>query len=135
LLNNSSFIADQLHDTPYFPKSYKVDLAGKAEDYIKMYIQVSWAPVLSCLINPTPSCLGKNYSPLPKFESEFQKMNTTQKLWKVPDPKLRNRLRRAIIDEVIPVYTRYLLAVDYGNAPLKFSPSYLQEMLQELFEG
>jgi hypothetical protein len=62
-------------------------------------------------------------------------MNTTQKLWKVPDPKLRNRLRRAIIDEVIPVYTRYLLAVDYGNAPLKFSPSYLQEMLQELFEG
>ncbi|PVH35204.1 hypothetical protein PAHAL_7G126500 [Panicum hallii] len=102
LLNNSSFIADQLHDTPYFPKSYKVDLAGKAEDYIKMYIQ---------------------------------KMNTTQKLWKVPDPKLRNRLRRAIIDEVIPVYTRYLLAVDYGNAPLKFSPSYLQEMLQELFEG
>ena len=83
--------------------------------------------MLSCLINSTPICLGKNYSPLPKFESEFQKMYTTQKLWKVPDPKLRNRLRRAIIDKIIPAYTRYL-ADDYGNAPLKFSPLNMQEI-------
>jgi len=85
LLNNSSFIADQLHDTPYFPKSYKEDLAGKAEDYMKRYMQVSWALVLSCLINPTPNCLGKNYFPMPKFKSDFQKMYTTQiwrKYWK-----------------------------------------------------
>jgi hypothetical protein len=68
------------------------------------------------------------------FESEFQKTYTTQKLWKVPDPELRNRLRGAIIDEVIPSYTRYL-ADDYGNGPLKFSPLNLEEMLQELFEG
>ncbi|KAG2571690.1 hypothetical protein PVAP13_7KG116600 [Panicum virgatum] len=135
LLNNSSFIADQLHqNASYFPKSYKVDLAGKVEGYMERYMQVSWAPVLSCLINPTPSCFGKNYTPLPKFESEFQKMYTTQKLWKVPDPRLRNWLRRAIIDKVIPCYTRYL-ADGYGNTPLKFSPSNLQEMLQELFEG
>jgi len=133
LLNNSSFIVDQLHDTPYFSKSKK-DLAGKAEGYMKRYIQVSWAPVLSCLINPTPSCFGKNYSPLSKFESELQKIYTTQKLWKVPDPKLRNRLRRAIINELIPRYTRFL-ADYYENAPQKFSPSDLQEMLQELFEG
>ncbi|KAG2571692.1 hypothetical protein PVAP13_7KG116700 [Panicum virgatum] len=101
LLNNSSFIADQLHDTPYFPKSYKEDLAGKAEDYMKRYMQ---------------------------------KMYNTQKLWKVPDPKLRSRLRRAIIDEVIPGYKRYV-GDDNRNVPLKFSPSNLQEMLQELFEG
>jgi len=134
LLNNSSFIAEQLHCTPDFPKSIKIDLVGKVKGYMERYIQVSWAPVLSCLINPTPSCFGKNYSPLSKFESEFQKTYTTQKLWKVPNPCLRNRLRRAIIDKVIPCYTRYL-EDDYGNAPLKFSPSNLQEMLQELFEG
>ena len=86
------------------------------------------------MINPTPSCFGKNYTPLPKFESKFQKMYTTQKLWKVPDHRLRNWLRRAIIDKAIPCYTRYL-ADGYGNTPLKFSPSNLQEMLQELFEG
>ena len=135
LLNNSSFIADQLHQyAPYFPKSYKVDLAGKVEGYMERYIQVSWALVLSCLINPTPCCFGRNYSPLSKFKSEFQKMYNTQKLWKVPHPRLRNRLRKAIIDKVIPCYMWYYLA-EYGNASQKFRPLYLQEMLQELFEG
>ena len=111
-----------------------LDLFDKVKGYMERYMQVSWAPVLSCLINPTPSCFGKNYSPLPKFESEFQKMYTTQKLWKVPNPELRNRLRGAIKGKVIAGYMRYL-ADDYGNAPLKFSTSNLQEMLQELFEG
>ena len=55
-------------------------------------------------------------------------------MWKVPDTKLRSRLRKAIIDEVIPGYKGYL-GDDSGNATLKFSPSYLQEMFQELFEG
>ncbi|KAG2571686.1 hypothetical protein PVAP13_7KG199455 [Panicum virgatum] len=118
-----------------FPdQGLREDLGGKVEGYTKRYIRVSWEPVLSCLINPTPTCFGKNHSPLPKFESEFQKIYTTQKLWKVPHPELRIRLRKAIIDEVIPCYTR-CLADDYGNAPPKFSPSNLQEMLQELFEG
>jgi len=134
LLNNSSFIADKFPDSPHFFKSYKVQLAGKVEGYMERYIQVSWVPVLSCLINPTPSCLGKNCSPLSKFEFEFQKIYTTQKLWKVPNPRVRNRLRRAIIHKIIPAYTRYL-ADDYGNDPRKFSPSNLEEMLQELFEG
>jgi len=133
LLNNSSYIVDQLCVLD-FPQYYREDLGGKVEGYMKRYIRVSWAPVLSCLINPTPTCFGKNHSPLPKFESEFQKIYTTQKLWKVPHPELRIRLRKAIIDEVIPCYTR-CLADDYGNAPPKFSPSNLQEMLQELFEG
>jgi len=134
LLNNSFFIMDELRYALFFHESCKADLAGKVEGYMERFIQVSWAPVLSCLINPTPSCLGKNYSPMSKFESEFQKMYTTQKLLKVRYPDLRNRLRRAIIDKIIPAYTRYL-ADDYGNAPQKFSPSNLEEMLQELFEG
>ena len=58
LLNNSSFIADQLHYAPYFPEPYKVDLADEIKGYMGWYIKVSWAPVLSCLINPT-----QRYSP------------------------------------------------------------------------
>jgi len=134
LLNNTFHIVNLLSCTSDLLKSYKVDLTSKFEGYMERYVQVSWAPVLSCLINPTTSCLGKNYSPLPQFESEFVTIYTTQKLWKVPKPELRSRLRRAIMDKVIPAYRRYL-ADNYGNAPLKFSPSNLQEMLQELFEG
>jgi hypothetical protein len=105
----------------------------KVEQYIESYIEVSWAPMLSCLSNPTPLCLGRNHSPLSKFESEFQKTYTTQKLWKVPDPELRKRLRKAVIEKIIPDYTRYIEDSKVINP--KFTPQELEEMLQELFEG
>jgi hypothetical protein len=54
-------------------------------------------------------------------------------LWKVPDPKLRKTLRTAIIQKIIPRYTKYIK--DNKVTTLKFSPQELEEMLQELFEG
>jgi len=136
LLNNSNFIREQFK----YPPSYiKVDVADdishKVEHYIQSYIQVSWAPILACLFKPTPLCLGrkKNHSPLFKFGSEFQKTYTTQKLWKVPDPKLRKRLRTVVTKKIIRDYTEYIEDNKVNNA--KFSPQELKEMLQELFEG
>jgi hypothetical protein len=127
LLNNSNFIWDKLK------YSYiKVNVAAvtrKVEQYIESYIEVSWASMLSCLSNPTPLCLGRNHSPLSKFESEFQKTYTTQKLWKVPDPELRKRLRKAVIEKIIPDYTRYIEDSKVINP--KFTPQELEEMLQE----
>jgi len=108
-------------------------LTRKVEDYMETYLQVSWSPVLSCLLTPTPSCFGKNCSPLPKFEFEFQKTYSTQKLWKVPDPELRKNLRRAITEKINSGYTKYI--EDNNVTTLKFTPQNLQEMLQELFEG
>ena len=105
----------------------------KVEQYIESYIEVSWAPMLSCLSNPTPLCLGRNHSPLSKFESESQKTYTTQKLWKVPDPELRKRPRKAVIEKIIPDYTRYIEDSKVTNP--KFTPQELEEMLQELYEG
>jgi len=73
--------------------------------------------------------------PLPtvQVESEFQKTYTTQKLWKVPDPELRKRPRKAVIEKIIPDYTRYIEDSKVTNP--KFTPQELEEMLQELFEG
>jgi hypothetical protein len=45
---------------------------------------------------------------LPKFEYECEKIYTTQKLWKVPDPGLRKTIRDAITTKIIPGYTRYI---------------------------
>ncbi|PVH47610.1 hypothetical protein PAHAL_4G101300 [Panicum hallii] len=133
LLNNSDFI----RGSPQTYSSLDVHVAAlfdKVEGYIESYLLVSWAPVLSCLFNPTPLCFGKrHYSPLPKFESEFQKTYTTQKLWKVPDPQLRKMLREAIIEKITPVYRKYI--EDNNVTVPKFTPQELQEMLQELFEG
>ena len=63
LINNTCFIGQQVQH----------DLTRKIDWYIESYLQVSWAPVLKCLRNPTFDCFKINYSPLPKFESNFLK--------------------------------------------------------------
>lgn len=97
------------------------------------YLQACWEQVLSCLFSHTPLCFGINHSPLLKFESEFMKTYTTQKLWKVPDPELRKRLRTAITNKIVPVYTEY---IEESNViAIGVTPDDIEKMLQELFEG
>uniref|UniRef100_A0A0D9YFG4 Exocyst subunit Exo70 family protein n=1 Tax=Oryza glumipatula TaxID=40148 RepID=A0A0D9YFG4_9ORYZ len=62
-----------------------------------------------------------------------------QKLWKVPSPELRGRLRKTITERVVSGYREYLLEhpelkrlVSRGNSN---TPADLEEMLAELFEG
>ncbi|WVZ78410.1 hypothetical protein U9M48_026123 [Paspalum notatum var. saurae] len=110
LLNNSDSVLATLHDSTRYSsfQAHVAALCAKAEGYMQSYLEVSWSPLLSCLFNPQPFCLfGKYCYPLalPKFEAEFHKMYTTQKLWKVPDPELRTNLRIAVIDKIIPGYT------------------------------
>ncbi|CAN6206625.1 unnamed protein product [Urochloa humidicola] len=124
-LNSSSFLS--------FMEAHTADATRKIGSYMESYLQVSWAPVLSCLFNPIPLVFGKSYSPLAKFESEFQKTYTTQKLWKVPDPWLRKILRKAIAKEIVPSYKEYIQDNNITNP--RVAPQELEEMLQELFEG
>ncbi|CAO2140965.1 unnamed protein product [Urochloa humidicola] len=105
LINNTHFMWQNLH--PLFRMKFHVAvLTTKIEDYIQKYLQVSWAPVLSCLY--TRHYWFRTNSTLPNFDSEFQKTYTAQKLWKVPDPELRTRLRKAIIEKVVSGITKYL---------------------------
>ncbi|XP_066371546.1 uncharacterized protein [Miscanthus floridulus] len=136
LLNKSNFIRENLKYTLSAYTKVDVEIITRKDElghYIERYIQVSWAPMLSCLSNHTPLCLGRNHSPLSKFESEFQKTYTTQKLWKVPNPELRKRLRKAVTENIIPGYTKYI--EDSKVTKPKFTPQELEEMLQELYEG
>jgi hypothetical protein len=74
------------------------------------------------------------YSSLRKFESKFDKTYAAQKLWKVPDPELREELRTAIVHKVISAFTRFLQGSGVGSSS-KDTPEKLEEMLEELFEG
>jgi hypothetical protein len=60
-----------------------------------------------------------------------------QKFWKVPDPNLREVLRRAVTEKVVSGLTEYLGETnDTIRAPgSSFTPQELEDMLQELFEG
>uniref|UniRef100_A0A0A9HQ38 Exocyst subunit Exo70 family protein n=1 Tax=Arundo donax TaxID=35708 RepID=A0A0A9HQ38_ARUDO len=133
LINNSYFIWQQLH--PMFDMEFPMAVLNrKIDDYIQTYLQLSWGPVLSCLYcDPSPLCLGR-HSPLPQFESEFLKIYNAQKLWKVPDPELRTRLRNAVIKKITSGLKRFL--EDYSNGSTsRVTPQKLEEMLQDLFEG
>jgi len=136
LLNNSYHIQQRFHSHYYLPEPIVLladDISHKIKGYMERYLQVSWALLLSCLLNPTSHCLGKNSSSLYKFESEFQKIYTSQKEWKVPDPELRRRLREVITNKIIPGYIEYI--EDNKVTHPKISPQELEVMLQELFEG
>ncbi|KAJ1260816.1 hypothetical protein BS78_10G261400 [Paspalum vaginatum] len=131
LINNSYFICQELSPAPVLG-SHVAALARKVDCYIETYLQVSWAPVLSCLYIARPLCLGRYCSPA-MFEAEFQKTYSAQKLWKVPDPKLRRRLRVAVVEKVVSGFAKYL---EYSHvSPSRITPQDLVDMLQELFEG
>ncbi|CAL5044840.1 unnamed protein product [Urochloa decumbens] len=135
LINNSYFMLQQLHTIWStwrlgFPMPA---LTRRIDNYINDYLQVSWVPVLKCLHEPaTPCCLTRR-SPLTEFESRFHKTYAAQKLWKVPDPDMRKRMRKAIIEKVIPVFAQFL--EDNSISTPGVTPKKLEEMLGELFEG
>jgi len=133
LINNFHYLLQEFCTIGHldFPK---VSLTRKIGYYIDSYLHVSWGPVLKCLQNPvTPRCFTRYSSFLPKFESKFQKTHDTQKFWKVPDPQMRRRLRKAIFDKVIPVFTQFL-DDNSINTP-QITPMKVENMLGELFEG
>jgi hypothetical protein len=77
----------------------------------------------------------KRTSSLAKFESAFHKTYQAQKLWKVPDPQLRDMLRKIITERVISDYRCYLQKHPELEKHVSSTPGELQEMLGELFEG
>ncbi|KAF8661137.1 hypothetical protein HU200_057245 [Digitaria exilis] len=132
LINNLYFVWHQLRTNRLLDDTMQV-LARRIDGYIKSYLQVSWAPVLKPLHNNALCCFTGD-SAKHKFESKFDKTYAAQKLWKVPDPELREELRTAVANTVISAFTSFL--EDTGtSASSKLTPESLQEMLEELFEG
>jgi hypothetical protein len=132
LLNNFYFMRKQLCtnrilDVPMYALTRKID------GYIDSYLRVSWMPVLKPLHNHyLPRCFTR-CSAQHKFETKFDKTYTAQKLWKVPDPELREELRTTIIERVISTVTMFL--EDKGTNASGSTPKKLEQMLEELFEG
>lgn len=134
LINNFHYLLQEFHTIQRLGFNM-VSFTYDINYYINRYLHVSWEPVLKCLQDPATLLLHYIYfSPIPKFEPKFQKTYSTQKLWKVPDPEMRRRLRKAIIDKVIPVFTQFLEDNDIATPP-GFTPMKVEKMLGELFEG
>ncbi|CAL5046114.1 unnamed protein product [Urochloa decumbens] len=108
------------------------------QSFIEAYLDVSWEPVMSCLNHGKPHGFLRGGGTTCKFESEFWRTYDTQKLWKVPNPELRKRLRKAIIEKVISGYSKYLAertAKGKSTSQPNNTPHELEQALKELFEG
>ncbi|RLN13024.1 hypothetical protein C2845_PM09G24990 [Panicum miliaceum] len=105
-----------------FPYPWQSSIAGSTTTYRATLPPgvYPWGPVLSCLYyDPRPLRLGRSrYSPLRQFEFEFHKVYTAQRLWKVPDPELRARLRKAIAKKITSGYAKFL----EDNQPCNHQP-------------
>jgi hypothetical protein len=148
LLNNSNFMANAFDPSLSLPLdldlwSLRRRLKRDYEKYMDSYLDASWGHVISCIPKSVFSRplihRWSNTSLLANFESAFRKTYQAQKFWKVPEPRLRNLLRKSIAKRVISAYRDCLVEnpelqkhVDAGTSS---SPAVLEEMLGELFEG
>ncbi|OEL21086.1 hypothetical protein BAE44_0017893 [Dichanthelium oligosanthes] len=110
----------------------------KIQNFMEAYLDVSWEPVMSCLYHDIPRGFLRCGGALDKFESEFQRTYAAHRMWKVPNPELRKRLRKAVSEKVISGYSQYMTertARGKSNRPATRTPLDLEELLEELFEG
>uniref|UniRef100_A0A0E0PLJ9 Exocyst subunit Exo70 family protein n=1 Tax=Oryza rufipogon TaxID=4529 RepID=A0A0E0PLJ9_ORYRU len=128
LLNNSYFVREEFLEPSNYVYILPSGTTLKFMQYQEKYMLASWEPVLYCLHEKMPLWFPKHSSQLARFKSEFQKTFRHQKLWKVPNPRLRQKLREAIIDKVITGYKRYL---EKCSSDLQD----MEDMVNELFEG
>ena len=146
LLNNSYYVAQEVSEQSLsldvdLGCGHHLKLTPECEKYIDSYLDVSWGHVLSCL--PKSNFHGPirrwiNTSTLAKFQSAFDKTYNAQKLWKVPDPRLRSLLQKFIAKRVISGYRDYLKEhpeLEKQVSGGSNSPEVMEKMLGELFEG
>ncbi|KAF8698206.1 hypothetical protein HU200_035725 [Digitaria exilis] len=111
----------------------------KTQSFMEAYLDASWEPVMSCLYHDIPRGFLKWGGALEKFESEFRRTWAVQRTWKIPNPELRKRLRKAVTEKVMSGCNQYLterMARGKSSRPTTSTTLLeLEELLEELFEG
>jgi hypothetical protein len=106
------------------------------DGYLKGYLQVSWALVVSRL-SGKPGALSvlRRRNPQSPFYSALENVCSMQRGWKVPSPALRSVLRSTVSESVVPAYRRYVDDHPEVEIPAGCSAEELEHQLLELFEG
>ncbi|KAJ9181305.1 hypothetical protein P3X46_009445 [Hevea brasiliensis] len=121
------------------------------QQHANQYKRVSWAKILQCLtVQSGPGGDGGS-SGLSRamvkdrfktFNVQFEELHQRQSQWTVPDSELRESLRLAVAEVLLPAYRSFLKRfgpmIENGKNPLKYirySPEDLDRMLNEFFEG
>uniref|UniRef100_A0A0A0KIT8 Exocyst subunit Exo70 family protein n=1 Tax=Cucumis sativus TaxID=3659 RepID=A0A0A0KIT8_CUCSA len=76
------------------------------------------------------------------FNIQFEELHQRQSQWTVPDSELRESLRLAVAEVLLPAYRSFIKRfgpmIENGKNPqkyIRYSPEDLERMLNEFFEG
>ncbi|CAI9773071.1 unnamed protein product [Fraxinus pennsylvanica] len=79
---------------------------------------------------------------LKTFNIQFEELHQRQSQWTVPDTELRESLRLAVAEVLLPAYRSFIKRfgplVENGKTPqkyIRYNPEDLEHMLGEFFEG
>ncbi|PHT54197.1 Exocyst complex component EXO70A1 [Capsicum baccatum] len=131
------------------------------QQHANQYKRIAWAKILQCLSiqgltssggsNNSGTVDGQNSSGVSRstvkdrlkiFNMQFEELHQRQTQWTVPDTELRESLRLAVAEVLLPAYRSFIKRfgplVDSGkNAQkyIRYSAEDLDRMLGEFFEG
>lgn len=128
------------------------------QQYANQYKRVSWSKILQCLSIQGLSSGGNSFTGDPgsnsgvsramvkdrykTFNIQFEELHQRQSQWSVPDSELRESLRLAVAEVLLPAYRSFVRRfgplIEGGKNPqkyIRFSPEDLERMLAEFFEG
>ncbi|XP_022132414.1 exocyst complex component EXO70A1 isoform X2 [Momordica charantia] len=125
------------------------------QQHANQYKRISWAKILQCLTvqasGGSGGASGDASSGLSRamvkdrlktFNIQFEELHQRQSQWTVPDSELRESLRLAVAEVLLPAYRSFIKRagplVDNGKNPQKYvryTPEDLERMLNEFFEG
>ncbi|KAL3645310.1 hypothetical protein CASFOL_010490 [Castilleja foliolosa] len=130
------------------------------QQHANQYKRIAWAKILQCLSvqgltssggGSAVGADGGNSSGVSRaiikdrlktFNIQFEELHQKQSQWTVPDSELRESLRLAVAEVMLPAYRSFIKRfgpmVESGKAPqryIRYTPEDLELMLGEFFEG
>ncbi|XP_048424002.1 exocyst complex component EXO70A1-like isoform X2 [Pyrus x bretschneideri] len=121
------------------------------QQHANQYKRVSWAKILQCLTVQGGNPSGGDSSSLSRamvkdrfktFNMQFEELHQRQSQWTVPDSELRESLRLAVAEILLPAYRSFIKRfgpmVENGKNPgkyIKLRPENIESMLNEFFES
>ncbi|CAL0321520.1 unnamed protein product [Lupinus luteus] len=123
------------------------------QQHANQYKRISWAKILQCLtVQGTNSSGGGDSNSgvsratikdrFKTFNIQIEELHQRQSQWTIPDSELRESLRLAVAEVLLPAYRSFLKRfgpmIENGKNPTKYirySPENLEQMLGEFFES
>lgn len=153
MMNNVNFIVKSVE------QSKAMELLGKpwierqktiVHEYTQNYHDITWNPLVKVLDAEASDVVQSNAQKrktaikdhFKTFNSTFEEIHTTQMEWIIPDPALKQSVRKTILESLVPAYRRFHETFKNSNFTknpekyLKYEAEDVERIVQEdLFEN